>query len=767
MGGSRLTGPAGGPRGMTLRLGDVPYLNTKPLTLSLEGREGVELRVHPPSRLSDMLREGSLDGALVSSFALFHHPGSRYVPGVGIASRGPVESIQLYCRRPADALQRVGLDAWSLAGANLARVLLKRRWGAEPEFVPIDPLNPPRGDKALDAFLLIGDNALREPPGEHYVLDLGEEWTAFTGLPFVYALWVFRPGAGDERAARLLQEAKAQGLARLEEILARARGTHPFIPPDQARRYLTESIRYDVGPEEEEGLRRYYEYLVEDGLAPPGWRAARIGGSEATRPAAARKKGGEKMTDEELGYLGVHELSIRIRSRELSPVELAEACLRRVEALNPRLLAFLTVTGEKALEEARRAEAEIAAGRWRGPLHGIPYGAKDIIDTAGVRTTHGSSFFRENVPAGDAECVSRLRRAGAVLLGKTHTHEFAAAPTTVNPHYGAAHNPWKLDRITGGSSGGSAAALAAGLLPLALGSDTGGSIRQPAALCGVVGLKPTHGRVSLAGVCPNAMTFDHLGPMTRSARDAALALQALAGHDPRDPASRDAPVPDYAAGWERGVRGLTIALCPDIYSNAEVDGEVEQAFQEAVRVFRGLGAKVESFAFPGGRRLIELFPSISGPEFAEFHRPFFEKNREGYGADVQERIGWSLKITTDEYVRGLRERELLRRRMAEFFRGVDALILPSMPSTAPPIGTLLARVNGMEHNGVWIHRPFLGPHNLTGCPAVSLPMGFSREGLPLSLQVVGPEWSEGKVLSVAHAYEEATPEIRMRRPPCE
>lgn len=472
------------------------------------------------------------------------------------------------------------------------------------------------------------------------------------------------------------------------------------------------------------------------------------------------------MDTEDLCYRGVHDLAGRIQRREVSPVEVVDAYLRRIEALNPRLSAYLTLTADSAREEARRAEAEIAAGRWRGPLHGIPYGVKDIIETKGVRTTHGSSFFRDFVPDRDAECITRLRSAGAIMLGKTLTHEFAAATTTINPHYGTAHNPWNLDCITGGSSGGSAAAVAAGLCAFALGSDTGGSIRNPAALCGVVGLKPTHGRVSLMGVCPNVMTFDHLGTMTYTARDAALVLQTLAGYDPRDAASRDVAVPDYTEGWERGVRGMRLVLCPDFYMNAEVDSEVDRAFSEAVQVFRSLGATVEYVSFLNGKRLTELFPAISGPEFAEFHRPFYKKNPDGYGASVRERLEWSLKITGDEYVRGLRERELLRREVAEFFRGVDALLLPSMPCAAPPIESLMAKVNGKEYPCMWIHRPFQSPHNLTGCPAVSLPMGFDREGMPLSLQIVGPEWNEGRILGIASSYEEATPEIRTRRPPC-
>jgi aspartyl-tRNA(Asn)/glutamyl-tRNA(Gln) amidotransferase subunit A len=472
------------------------------------------------------------------------------------------------------------------------------------------------------------------------------------------------------------------------------------------------------------------------------------------------------MSAEKFSYLSLHDLSGRIRRGDVSAVEVVEASLAQIEELNPRLSSFLTVCADQALEQAKRADAEIAAGRWRGPLHGVPYGAKDIIATAGIRTTNGSSFFRDHVPSEDADCIARLRRVGAVMLGKTLTHEFAAAPTTINPHFGTARNPWKLDRITGGSSGGSAAAVAAGMCAFALGSDTGGSIRNPAALCGIVGLKPTHGRVSLVGVCPNVQTFDHLGPMTRTARDAALVLQALAGYDARDPASRDAPVADYAADWERGIRGFRLVLCPDLSMHAEVDEAVERAFSKAVEVMRDLGAKVETVSFANGKRLTELFPLIAGPEFAEFHRPFFEKDPNAYGAEVRERIENSLKVTADEYVRALRERQLLRRQMADFFRGVDAVLLPSMPCAAPPIETLMANVNGKQHHGMWIHRPFQNPFNLTGCPAVSLPMGFDRDGMPLSLQIAGPEWSEAKILAIAGAYEDATPELRSAHPPC-
>ncbi|MEE9257317.1 MAG: amidase [bacterium] len=471
------------------------------------------------------------------------------------------------------------------------------------------------------------------------------------------------------------------------------------------------------------------------------------------------------MTDESLCYLSVGELSEKIRNEELSPVEVAEAHLSRIEALNGDLLGFLTVAADHALDQAKKAEEEIAAGNWRGPLHGIPYGAKDIIDTAGIRTTHGSSFYPDNVPKNDADCVVRLKKAGAVLLGKTHTHEFAAASTTINPHYGTSRNPWNREHIVGGSSGGSAAAVAAGLCPAALGTDTGGSIRTPAALCGIVGLKPTHGRVSLRGIYPNVPSFDHAGPMTRTVLDAALFLQALAGFDPLDPKTRDVPVPDYTAQIDAGVRGSRIILCPDFYDNAEVDAEIAQAFVRAIDVFRDLGAKIETVSFPDAARFSGMFQRIAGPEFAEVHRAHYGKNPEGYGADVRERMEWSIKIPLDDYVRALRERVLLQREVGKFFEGMDAMILPSLPCAAPLIETLMTGINGREVLYKNLHRPFLSPHNRTGCPALVLPMGLNRKGLPLSLQIVSGRWREADVLRVARAYEKATPEIRGNRPP--
>lgn len=463
-------------------------------------------------------------------------------------------------------------------------------------------------------------------------------------------------------------------------------------------------------------------------------------------------------------YSSMKELSGRIAKGEVSPVEVTDALLRRIESLNSELFAYVTVTAEQAMEAARAAEAEIMAGRWRGPMHGIPYGVKDIVDTAGVLTTNGSSFHRNNVPDEDAEIIRRLRAAGGIMLGKTHTHEFAAAATTINPHYGTTRNPWNRECIVGGSSGGSASAVAAGLCTVAVGTDTGGSIRGPAGLCGIVGLKPTLGRVSLRGICPNTPSFDHPGPMTRTAYDAGLVLQTMAGFDPLDPKSMDVGVPEFTREIGEGVEGLRVVLCPDFYGNTEVDEEVQSAFDEAVGVYRALGARVEEVSFAHYLPLMDLWKSISGPEFSEFHRPFYEENPDGYGDDVRERLQWSLRVSLDDYVRGLRAVVLLRREAEGFFKGVDALITPALPCVAPPIDSLMVRINGREVPHDFPHRPFLTVHNITGFPALATPMGFSREGMPLSLQIVGGPWREATVLRVAHAYEQATPELRGRHP---
>lgn len=472
------------------------------------------------------------------------------------------------------------------------------------------------------------------------------------------------------------------------------------------------------------------------------------------------------MSDDSICDLSASEISENIRTSVLSPVAVIEAHLDRIDRLNGDYAAFITVATDPALAAAKKAEAEITDGHYRGPLHGVPYGAKDIIDMAGIPTTNGNArFFADNVPEENAACIDRLEAAGAILIGKCNTHEFAAGSTTINQYYGTARNPWDRQRIVGGSSGGSACALAAGMVPIALGSDTGGSIRTPAALCGVVGLKPTMGRISLRGILGNVPTLDHPGPMARTVTDAALALQAMAGYDRRDPKSCDMPVPDFIAGIDKGVKGARIAVCPDYTNNAEVDGEIADAFERAIATFKRLGARMEVVPFKGAEKFDDLFRRIAGPEFSEVHRPYFTADPDAYDKDVRERVEWSLKIPLDDYVRALRERELLIRETAELMAGFDAMISPAVPCAAPPIATRMAEVNGREVPYKNLHRPFLTPHNLTGCPAMSLPMGYTERGLPLSIQVASGRWREADMLRVARAYEAATPELRDRNPP--
>lgn len=458
------------------------------------------------------------------------------------------------------------------------------------------------------------------------------------------------------------------------------------------------------------------------------------------------------------------ELGDKVRTRELSPVEIVQAHLDRINSYNKSYQAFITVTAEEALAAARIAEAEIMSGHYRGPLHGIPYGAKDIVDTAGVRTTHGSSFFRDNVPATNAECIARLQAAGAILIGKCNTHEFAGGSTTINRNYGTARNPWDAERIVGGSSGGSACALAARFVPLALGSDTGGSIRTPAALCGVVGFKPTKGRISLRGIYPNVPTFDHAGPMARTVEDVAIALQILAGYDPLDSQSVDVSVPDYRQGINAGVRGLRVAVSPSFVQNTEVDQEVSKAFEESVFTLRALGATIETVDFKQAERFHDLFRRIAGPEFSEVHRRLFAQDPEAFDPEVRERLEWSFKVSLDEYIRALRDREILIREVDALMKDFDVMLSPSLPVAAALIATRTSLLNGKEVDYKNRHRPFLSPHNLTGYPAISLPMGFNREGLPLSLQIVAKHWHETMIFRVAKSFEDARPDLQERMP---
>lgn len=455
--------------------------------------------------------------------------------------------------------------------------------------------------------------------------------------------------------------------------------------------------------------------------------------------------------------LNISEMAHLIKTKEISPVELAQFYLNRIHQFNYLINAYITICDEHALAQAKQAENEILHGNWRGLLHGIPYGVKDVIDTKDILTTHGSSFFRKNIPTEDANCIKKLNTAGAIMLGKTLTHEFAAATTTINPHYGTAKNPWDLNCITGGSSGGSAAAVSASLCVFAIGTDTGGSVRQPAALCGVVGMKPTHGLISLTGICQNAHTLDHVGVISKHTQDTFFVTQLISGYDEHDAMSRKLIMSNEECEWQEDLRGKNIALCPDLYLHSDMQVAVENAFNQVVKFFASKGANIQTIKFEGANRLTELFPSISGPEFAQFHRPFYETDPNAYSDAVRERVEWSLRVPAEDYVNGLKEREILRRRFGKLINMFDAIIAPSLPFTAPLISDLKVAIKDKVESCMWLHRPFLNTPNIMGVPAVTIPMGLDQKNLPLSFQITGAELKEKEILEIASAYQRSNP----------
>jgi aspartyl-tRNA(Asn)/glutamyl-tRNA(Gln) amidotransferase subunit A len=451
--------------------------------------------------------------------------------------------------------------------------------------------------------------------------------------------------------------------------------------------------------------------------------------------------------DEPLHYLTIREVGQRLRRRELSPVELTSAILERIGRLDGPLNAFITIMREEALAQAGLAERQLLDGDDLGPLHGIPISLKDLYQTAGVGTTGGSTILADWVPAGDAAVTRRLRQAGAIVVGKNNLHEFAFGATNENPHYGVARNPWDRDRTTGGSSGGSAAAVAAGLGYASMGSDTGGSIRLPAALCGVVGVKPTYGLVSRAGVLPLSWSLDHCGPLTGTVEDAAIVLNAIVGHDPADPASADRVMPDLTTALDGRVRGLRVGLLAE-YLGENVDPEVATAVRTAARDLERLGTRVEEVSVPEVEHGAGASLAILYAEAAAVHERWLRTHRDAYGADVLERLSQGERLTATQYLKGQRARRVLIDRFAALFERLDGLITPTVPIVAPTVPD--ARGNAARGQLLGFTRLF----NVLGLPALSVPCGFSAGGLPIGLQVVGRPFDEPTVLRVAHAYEQ-------------
>jgi aspartyl-tRNA(Asn)/glutamyl-tRNA(Gln) amidotransferase subunit A len=464
----------------------------------------------------------------------------------------------------------------------------------------------------------------------------------------------------------------------------------------------------------------------------------------------AQRSGGSNGTSADVTTLSLVDAAELLRGRKVSPVELTNACLARIERLNPVLNAFITVTADQALVDARAAEADIARGRRRGPLHGIPIALKDLFDTAGVKTTAASAVFADRVPSEDGEVVRRLKQAGAVLVGKTNMHEFAYGDTSAQSHFGPVRNPWDHQRISGGSSGGSAAAVAARLCYGALGSDTGGSIRQPSAYCGVVGLKPTYGLVSTTGVVPLSWSLDHVGPMTRTVADCAVLLQAIAGYDPRDTNSVNAVPPDYTKALGQKVSTYRLGTPRAVFYEG-LDPEIEHAVNDALQVLRRLTGSTRDVELPKYERL-----PVVGAEAYAFHSPYFTKTPELYKTPTKQRIEGGSRISASEYIEGKRELDRLRRAVADVFSTVDLLVTPTAPILPQTVEEALKDPVVPQPGGVAPSLRNTQPFDIYGLPTISIPCGFSRAGLPIGLQISGPNLGEPQVLALAHAFEQAT-----------
>ncbi len=431
-----------------------------------------------------------------------------------------------------------------------------------------------------------------------------------------------------------------------------------------------------------------------------------------------------------------------VKSREMSASDLAQACYRQIERLNPTLNAFITVI---PLKDAQQ-EASITGSL---PLSGIPLAVKDLYDTKGVRTTAGSKFFANHVPEEDAFVVSKVKKAGALIIGKTNTHEIALGVTNNNPHFGACKNPWDITRTPGGSSGGSAVAVATGMAMAALGTDTGGSIRIPAALCGVVGLKPTYGRVSLRGILPLSWNLDHAGPITRKVEDAALMLQVMGGYDEGDPVSVKTLPGDYSSHLTDGMKDRKIALAIGNFIE-EADPEIVAAVRRAAQVFKELGVSIAEVNVDFLREAALANALITQADGAAFHRERLKEHPDWFGTDVRERLEMGAAFTTSDYVRARRTQIETRRELESLFDEYDSLLLPTVPITAP----VLEGENALERARVLTR--FTSPFNLSGLPALTVPGGFSKENLPIGLQIVSRAWNESGILRTGYSYQQAT-----------
>ena len=445
----------------------------------------------------------------------------------------------------------------------------------------------------------------------------------------------------------------------------------------------------------------------------------------------------------------IRQLTRDLRDGRVSPVELTRECLALVEKLNPQLNAFITVLADSALADARQAELEIKRGDYGGPLHGIPIGLKDLIDTANIRTTAASALFQDRLPKQDAEVVRRLRAVGAIVLGKQNLHECAYGGSSMISFFGEVHNPWDLTRVAGGSSGGSAASVAAGLGFAAIGTDTAGSIRLPPAYCGVVGLKPTYGRVSARGVIPLAWSYDHIGPITTCVFDAAVMLQVLAGYDPGELASADLPVPDFTAALDQPLPRLRIGVPREFFFD-DLDPEIASAIEKAIQLFGNFGVEIREVKLE-----VSTDRTLSSAESYAYHEEFVTRSPELYQPATLARIQSAARTSAAAALRARRELDAARHSIRKIFEEVDILLTPTVPVPPPVIADLKMNPENLRPAELLMLRN-TRPFNVWGIPAITIPCGFTSNNLPIGLQLAAAPWREDLLLQVANVYEQAT-----------
>mgnify|MGYP006106416289 FL=1 len=465
----------------------------------------------------------------------------------------------------------------------------------------------------------------------------------------------------------------------------------------------------------------------------------------------------------EICYMSAGDLSKLVQNKEISPVEIIEAHLTRIDATEPVLNSFITLLADEARGAALQAEKDIQAGRYKGPLHGIPVALKDLYNTGGVRTTSGSRIFDNFIPTEDCTVAAKFQQAGAILVGKLNMHPFAYGPTGENLDYGHMHNPWNPDMVTGGSSGGSGSAAAAGQCTITTGSDTGGSIRIPAALCGIVGLKPTYGLVSRHGLTALSWSLDHPGPMTRTVEDAAITMNVIAGHDPKDVASAKVDIPDYTSALTGDIKGLRIGIVKE-YFETPLDPQVRKAVMDAIGLLESMGAEVKEVSYPMFNQSQAISSTVLMSEATAYHRDLLEKDGHQIYEPVRQRLEAGLFISAAEYLRAQQARTIFDNQGRRLLDDVDLLAGPTEPVTAPRIMASKVMAGEQEVGVVGALTQYTRPYNINGFPAISVPCGFSDENMPIGLQLAGKPFDELTVLRAAHAYEQAT-DWHTRRPP--